>query len=118
MGEVKHKLSLLADPEELKAVNGVVISGGFGNKGIEGEINVIKYRRENNIPFLGLCFGLQLSVLESARNVLDINEATSEEFNEKEELFVKFLPEMEEKLQKNGFCNYETWRIHCYSKKR
>ena len=66
---------------ELKEYDGIVVPGGFGNRGVEGKIKAIQYCRENKIPFLGLCLGLQLSVIEFARNVAGIEDATSREFN-------------------------------------
>lgn len=65
----------------LENTAGVIIPGGFGNRGTEGKIKVIEYIRKNNIPFLGICLGLQLAVIEFARNVCLIKEATSAEFN-------------------------------------
>ena len=59
----------------------VLVAGGFGERGIEGKIQAIQYARENKIPFLGICLGMQLSMIEFARNVLGIDEATSMEFN-------------------------------------
>ena len=61
--------------------NGILVPGGFGNRGIDGKIEAIKYARENNIPFLGICLGMQLSVIEFARNVAKIYDADSAEFN-------------------------------------
>ncbi|KAL9653241.1 hypothetical protein ABK040_010948 [Willaertia magna] len=66
--------------EVLKSCQGILVPGGYGNRGIEGKIAAIKYARENNIPFLGICLGMQLSVIEFARNVLGWKNATSEEF--------------------------------------
>ena len=66
----------------LDGIDGVVVPGGFGNRGIEGKINCIQYVRENNIPFLGICLGMQMTVVEFARNVLEIKDANSEEFDE------------------------------------
>ncbi len=66
--------------EELKKYDGIIVPGGFGNRGIEGKIKAIEYCRKNKIPFLGLCLGLQLSVIEFARNVAGIKDATSREF--------------------------------------
>ena len=63
-----------------KDVNGVIVPGGFGNRGVEGKINAIKYIRENNIPFLGICLGMQTAVIEIARNLLNIKDANSTEF--------------------------------------
>ena len=65
----------------LKGVDGVIVPGGFGSRGIEGKIEAIKYARENNIPFLGICLGMQLMVVEFLRNVCGFKEANSTEFN-------------------------------------
>ena len=66
----------------LSGLNGIVVPGGFGTRGIEGKIATIKYARENNIPFLGICLGMQMAVVEFARNVLGIQDANSAEFDE------------------------------------
>ncbi len=66
---------------ELGSYDGVIIPGGFGSRGVEGKINAVKYCRENKIPFLGLCLGMQIAVIEYARNVCGIKDATSREFN-------------------------------------
>lgn len=66
----------------LEKYNGILVPGGFGNRGINGKIETIKYARENNIPFLGICLGMQLSVIEFARNVAKIEDANSAEFDE------------------------------------
>lgn len=63
----------------LKDVDGILVPGGFGNRGIEGKISAIKYARENNVPFLGLCLGMQLSIVEFARNVIGYSDAHSVE---------------------------------------
>lgn len=68
--------------EALSDVDGLVVPGGFGVRGIEGKLNVIRYARENNLPFLGLCLGMQCAVIEYARNVVGLKEANSMEFNE------------------------------------
>ena len=65
----------------MKNIDAIIVPGGFGSRGTEGKINVIKYARENNIPFLGLCFGLQLAVIEFARNVCNLKDANSTEIN-------------------------------------
>lgn len=67
----------------LKKYKAIVVPGGFGSRGIEGMIIAIKYAREKNIPFLGICLGMQLSVIEYARNVLKLTDANSEEFSDK-----------------------------------
>lgn len=71
--------------EELKEFDGVIIPGGFGQRGTEGKIKTIEFCRNNNIPFLGLCLGMQLSVIEFARNVCGLKNANSTEFVEDEE---------------------------------
>ncbi len=70
------------DPEaHLAGVDGILVPGGFGDRGIEGKINAIRYARENKVPFLGLCLGMQCAVIEFARNVVGIKDAHSTEFN-------------------------------------
>jgi len=64
----------------LKNVSGILIPGGFGKRGSEGKIAAIKYARLNNIPFFGICFGMQLAVIEAARNMLNIKDASTSEF--------------------------------------
>ncbi len=66
----------------LNGVDGIIVPGGFGNRGIEGKIQTIRYARENNIPFLGICLGMQMAVVEFARDVLGISDANSAEFDE------------------------------------
>jgi CTP synthase len=66
--------------ENLNNLDGIIIPGGFGGRGIEGKIKVIKFCRENKIPFLGLCLGMQLAIIEFARNVCNLKEANSTEF--------------------------------------
>ena len=68
---------------KLKNVSGILIPGGFGKRGTEGKIAAIKYARTNKIPFLGICFGMQMAIIEFARNVLKISDASSSEFNSK-----------------------------------
>ncbi len=68
---------------KLKNVSGILIPGGFGKRGTEGKIAAIKYARTNKIPFLGICFGMQMAIIEFARNVLKIKTASSSELNHK-----------------------------------
>lgn len=67
--------------EVFKNSKGIIVPGGFGSRGIEGKIKAIKYARENNVPFLGICLGMQLAVIEFARNVCGIKDASSTEFD-------------------------------------
>ena len=67
----------------LNDVDGVLVPGGFGNRGVEGKIKAIRFARENNIPFLGLCLGMQCAVIEFSRNVCGLKDANSTEFKPK-----------------------------------
>jgi CTP synthase len=67
--------------EKLKGLNGLVVAPGFGDRGIEGKIAAVRYVREHNIPFLGICLGMQMAVIEYARNVLNLKNANSTEMN-------------------------------------
>jgi CTP synthase len=69
--------------DKLKGVDGILVPGGFGKRGFEGKLRAIRYARENNIPYLGLCLGMQAACIEFARNVLNLSEANSTEMNEK-----------------------------------
>lgn len=86
----------------LEDYSGIIVPGGFGSSGVEGKILAIKYARENNIPFLGLCYGLQLAVVEFARNVCGL-EAHSTEINPYvKDKVIDILPEQKEVLDKGG----------------
>ena len=67
--------------EVFNEVDGILVAGGFGNRGINGKMEAIKYARENNKPFLGICLGMQLAMIEFARNVLKLEDANSVEFD-------------------------------------
>lgn len=86
----------------LKDVDGVIVPGGFGNRGIDGKIETIRYVRENNIPFLGLCLGLQLAVIEYARDVAGLTGANSSELDETTPYPVISLMEEQKKIQDMG----------------
>ena len=80
-----------------KDINGIIVPGGFGKRGSEGKINAIKFARLNNIPFFGICFGMQMAVLEFARNVLKLDNATSSEFGKNHLSLVGLLTEWQTK---------------------
>jgi CTP synthase len=69
--------------ETFKNTQGILVPGGFGDRGIDGKIAAIKYARENNVPFLGLCLGMQLSIVEFARNICGLHDAHSIELDSK-----------------------------------
>jgi CTP synthase len=94
----------------LSGYQGILIPGGFGTSGVEGKINAIKYARENNIPFLGLCLGLQLAVVEFARNICGLSDSNSSEMNsETKNKVIDILPE-----QKNITAKGATMRLGAY----
>lgn len=88
--------------EKLKGYDAIVVPGGFGNRGIEGKIETIKYVRENKIPFLGICLGMQMAVIEYARNVLGIKDANSAELDEKTKNPVIHIMEDQKDIKKKG----------------
>ncbi|OGH98443.1 MAG: CTP synthase [Candidatus Melainabacteria bacterium GWF2_32_7] len=96
--------------EALCDVDGIVVPGGFGIRGIEGKVNVIRVARESNIPFLGLCLGMQCAVIEFARNVAGLKEANSSEFApENSQPVIDLMPDQE------GFTDYGgTMRLGSY----
>ena len=72
----------------MDSIDGALVPGGFGQRGIEGKIKAIQYLRENKIPYFGICLGMQLAIVEFARHVMGIKDATSEEFGTKDGTFV------------------------------
>lgn len=93
--------------KELKSADGIIVPGGFGIRGTEGKIMAAKYARENRIPYLGLCLGMQIMTIEYARHVLKDNEITSEEFDENGKLprnkyVIHFLPDQSWQKEKGG----------------
>jgi len=92
------------DMNKLREYDGIVVPGGFGSRGIEGKINVIKYCRENKIPFLGLCYGMQLAVIEFARNVLKLKDAHTSEIDRKSKnLIIDIMPEQKKNLEDRNY---------------
>jgi CTP synthase len=94
------------DDEGLKSIlekyEGIIIPGGFGKRGIEGKIRALKFARTNNIPTLGICLGMQLMVVEYARNVKGLTEANSTEFDPKTNYPVIDIMEEQKKILKMG----------------
>ncbi|MAF59252.1 MAG: CTP synthase [Candidatus Pacebacteria bacterium] len=89
---------------ELKKYHGVLVPGGFGERGIDGKLNAIRYVRENKIPYFGLCYGMQLMVIEYARNALGIKGAQTHEIDPKaKDLVVDIMPDQKKKLEKEDY---------------
>jgi CTP synthase len=96
----------------LADVHGVLVPGGFGERGADGKLSAIRYARENKIPFFGICFGMQLAAIEFARNVCGIKDATSREFDAEKSsknFVIDFMEEQKQVRQKGG-----TMRLGAY----
>lgn len=92
--------------DELKQFDGIVVPGGYGERGIEGKLLAIKYARENKIPYLGLCYGMQLMVVEYARNVLGLKDAHTTEINPKtKNPVIDIMPEQRKNLEDKNYGN-------------
>ena len=95
------------DPSSLKKLknyDGIIVPGGFGSRGIEGKIKTIQYVRENKIPYLGLCYGMQLMVVEYARNVMKIKDANTTEIDAKtKNPIIDIMPEQKIKLKNKDY---------------
>lgn len=78
-----------------QGADGILVPGGFGDRGVEGKILAVKYARENNVPFLGICLGMQIAVIEFARSVMNLEDANSTEFDpDTTNPCVVFMPEV------------------------
>ena len=87
----------------LEKLDGIIVPGGFGNRGIEGMILAAKYARENGTPYFGICLGMQIAVIEYARNVLGIPDANSGEFDELcKNKVIDFMPGQSDSIDKGG----------------
>ena len=109
-----------ADPEEiLRDVDGVVIAPGFGMRGIEGKIRALKHVRESGLPFLGICLGLQMAVIEFARNVCGLESAGSEEFEADGDSspyrVIHFIPDQTGVTHKGGTMRLGSYPCHISS---
>ncbi|TYP99334.1 CTP synthase [Tenacibaculum adriaticum] len=96
--------------EKLEGVNGVLVAPGFGDRGIEGKISAVQYARENNIPFFGICLGMQMAVIEFSRNVLGLEKANSTEMNRKTpHPVINLMEEQKEVTEKGGTMRLGAW---------
>ncbi len=96
--------------EVLKGCDGIVVPGGFGNRGVEGMIQTARYCREHNLPYLGICLGMQIAAIEFARNACGFSDANSGEFDElSKHKVIDFLPDQHAGIQKGG-----TMRLGAY----
>ena len=91
-------------------VDGILVPGGFGNRGIEGKICAAKYARENNVPYFGICLGMQIAVIEFARNVCGLKGANSSEFDSNTKYkVIDFMPDQNDEMDKGGTMRLGTY---------
>jgi CTP synthase len=98
---------------KLEGLKGIIVAPGFGHRGIEGKIIATKYVRENNIPFFGICLGMQIAVIEYARNVLGLASADSTEMNEQTECpVIDLMEEQKGVTEKGGTMRLGSYKCH------
>lgn len=97
--------------EQLKDLDGILVAPGFGGRGIEGKIDTVRYARENNIPFFGICLGMQMAVIEYARNVVKLKDANSTEMNEETPYpVISIMEEQKNVTDKGGTMRLGAWK--------
>jgi len=104
--KVKDKGDLLGE------IDGILVPGGFGERGTEGKIQAIQYARENKIPFFGICLGMQLAMVEFARNVAGIQKASSEEFSSIGDPVIHYMAGQSEDGAKGGTMRLGAYDCH------
>ena len=95
----------ILSPKELNRLAGILVPGGFGDRGISGKLKAIEYCRENSMPFFGICLGMQMAAIEFGQNVCNIKDATSREFEgdkQSQTFVIDFMPEQKNLLYKGG----------------
>ena len=110
--ESVHSEYINSDNVEVKLghLDGVLVAPGFGERGIEGKIDAVKYVRENNVPFFGICLGMQMAVIEFARNVLGIADADSTEMNpDTKNPVIDLMEEQKNITDKGGTMRLGAW---------
>jgi len=111
--EELEKMSPAQISKTFKEYDGILVPGGFGGRGVEGKISAIKYAREHKIPFLGLCYGMQLATIEFARNVAGLKDANTTENNPKTpNPVIHIMPEQEKKMLQSDYGG--TMRLGAY----
>ena len=96
--------------EHLKGLNGILVAPGFGDRGIEGKIKAVQYARENNIPFFGICLGMQMAVVEFSRNILGYKDASSTEMNENcAHPVINLMEDQKDVTKKGGTMRLGAW---------
>jgi len=96
--------------DKMKGLDGILVAPGFGERGIEGKINAVRYARENAVPFLGICLGMQMAVIEYARNVLGLSDANSTEMNGSTTFpVINLMEEQKTVVNKGGTMRLGAW---------
>jgi CTP synthase len=99
--------------EQLKGLDGILVAPGFGERGIEGKIETVRYARENKIPFFGICLGMQMAVIEYSRNVLGYADANSTEMNQNtSNPVINLMEEQKNITDKGGTMRLGAWKCH------
>ena len=99
--------------EQLSALDGILVAPGFGGRGIEGKVETVRYARENNIPFFGICLGMQMAVIEYSRNVLGFGLANSTEMNESTPFpVISLMEEQKDITDKGGTMRLGSWKCN------
>ncbi|MFM8313358.1 MAG: CTP synthase, partial [Deltaproteobacteria bacterium] len=101
---------------ELSGLSGILVPGGFGNRGVEGKIKAIQYARSHKIPYFGICIGLQLAVIEYARHVCGLNKATSREFSNTGEFVIDLMEDQRRVDRLGGSMRLGSYRCKLASK--
>jgi CTP synthase len=103
--------------KKLEGLKGIIVAPGFGHRGIEGKIIATQYVREHNIPFFGICLGMQIAVIEFARNVLGLSSADSTEMNEQTECpVIDLMEEQKGVTEKGGTMRLGAYKCHIVDK--
>ena len=95
-------------------VQGILVPGGFGQRGMEGKIVAIRYAREERVPYLGICLGMQLAIIEFARHVAGVEEATGQEFSESGQWVVHYMPGQGKETPKGGSMRLGAYACELY----
>lgn len=98
--------------QQLKGLDGILVAPGFGSRGVEGKITAIKHVRENNIPFFGICLGMQCAVIEFARNVAGLTNANSTEFKNSSYPVIDLMPDQKHVSDKGGTMRLGAYKAH------
>ena len=102
--DFESSINLPAKLKELKKYDGIVVPGGFGTRGVEGKLAVVEYARKNKIPYFGLCYGMQMMVIEYARNVLGLKDANTREVNpSSKNIVIDVMESQKDNLKNNRY---------------